>query len=379
MLVGLNAIYQVYRRQVEWSRLARRFRLKNIWELRTCAAKVDGLRTFNMLGTDRLVVISQKRYQRFLRRTLDYPGNRQIFRSPFICRLDRPVVHVERGGVISSDGTLIAESVGGAVERFLPLVSQPPAEPRLQPGISATIMTQHRANYYHWLVDALPRTYLLAQMLEHDPIGLLVPESLAPFQRTSLLSCLPENIQLRFVSDEWVRAEHLVLPSFIAEPRTGFVPPECLTYLRTCLFRQLCLTDEMPRTRRLYISRAGTKHRRVINEEEVVSRLLKDGFEVVRPEELSLENQVRLFHSAEIVVGARGAALANILFSTRLKVLELTPASEFVGTVYFSLSHALGHEYYYCFGRPVGDDLQVDLGTLEKALVEMAAARQAAA
>ena len=171
--------------------------------------------------------------------------------------------------------------------------------------------------------------------------------------------------------DEWVRAEHLILPSFAADPHNGFLPPDCLIYLREKIFQRFGLTGTGQARRRLYVSRARTGWRRVVNEEEIIDCLSRFGFETVRPEELSFEEQVRLFHSAEAVIGARGAGLTNIIFSNRLKILELTWTRPFTGVSYFSLSRALAHQYHYLFSTPVGFDIRVDLKALEDAVVRL--------
>ena len=309
LLIFLNAVYQAYRRRVGWAWKARRMGLR-VRELRTHHGEVAGIREFTTEGGSHTVVIREPEHRRFVGYTVEYPRYTQVFPPPFICRLDDAFVHVPSGGVIASGGTVIAESAGHKVERFLKL-GPPPAASTPRPGTCSTLMHALHGNYYHWLIDCLSRTYLLAKFQWPGPIDLLVPHGLAPFQRQTLECCLPDNVRAREVRDEWVRAEHLILPSFAADPHNGFLPPDCLIYLREKIFQRFGLTGTGQARRRLYVSRARTGWRRVVNEEEIIDCLSRFGFETVRPEELSFEEQVRLFHSAEAVIGARGAGLTK--------------------------------------------------------------------
>ena len=93
--------------------------------------------------------------------------------------------------------------------------------------------------------------------------------------------------------------------------------------------------------------------RRIVNEVELVRLLTSRGFEVVRPELLSLAQQARLFAEAEIVVGAHGAAHTNTLFSRRSVLIELFEPS-FFNNCNLMLSRASGHDYWYVTGERSG-------------------------
>ena len=65
--------------------------------------------------------------------------------------------------------------------------------------------------------------------------------------------------------------------------------------------------------KRIYVRRnAGV--RKLVNDQQINDILAAAGFTVVAPEELSFSEQVRLFSQAELVIGATGAAIANLIF-----------------------------------------------------------------
>jgi capsular polysaccharide biosynthesis protein len=76
---------------------------------------------------------------------------------------------------------------------------------------------------------------------------------------------------------------------------------------------------------KLYLSRAGTTRRRLSNEAAVAAALRPLGFEVVRPETMSVRDQVALFAQASHIVGPSGAALTNMIYApagARVVVLQ---------------------------------------------------------
>jgi capsular polysaccharide biosynthesis protein len=126
--------------------------------------------------------------------------------------------------------------------------------------------------------------------------------------------------------------------------------------------------------RRLYISRRRAKWRKILNEASLVEALGAYGFEVVECEKLTFDEQVRTFSHAEVIVGAHGAGLANMMFSPPgAKVLEIAHP-QWPNPDYFVLAANLGLDYCIEMGRPAGiaapayDHIEVDLTSLCKTL-----------
>lgn len=66
--------------------------------------------------------------------------------------------------------------------------------------------------------------------------------------------------------------------------------------------------------KRVFISRKSAKHRKLLQEEELFPLLRKLGFSFYELETLTFEDQIRLFRSAEMVVGPHGAGLSWLIF-----------------------------------------------------------------
>jgi capsular polysaccharide biosynthesis protein len=79
---------------------------------------------------------------------------------------------------------------------------------------------------------------------------------------------------------------------------------------------------------RIYISRRDSNMRLLVNEAAVERALAARGFEIVRPETLSVGRQIQLFRGARVILGATGAGLANALFAgPKASVIEIFPGN----------------------------------------------------
>jgi capsular polysaccharide biosynthesis protein len=114
--------------------------------------------------------------------------------------------------------------------------------------------------------------------------------------------------------------------------------------------RDLFLDDTPSSRLRLFLSRRDTPRHPLVNEPEIEAWLVRRGFQSVLPREMTIREQARLFARAEVVVGANGAGLANLVFCPAgTKVLELF-SPDWLGTYSWEVSSLRQHEYYYLIG-----------------------------
>ena len=85
------------------------------------------------------------------------------------------------------------------------------------------------------------------------------------------------------------------------------VSQENVRFVRHLLLERTGL-GETPYNERIYISRRYATSRRVLNEEELCSLLQKYGFRICYLEQLSLKQQMVLFHGAGVILAPHGAA-----------------------------------------------------------------------
>lgn len=216
------------------------------------------------------------------------------------------------GAVVTADHALLADlspEVWGAAHH--PIFSRwRLPQPQFLDGRTGIAVTPEAGgNYYHWMLDALPRLLLLkhatGNFSNYDT--LLLNGSGARYEAESLAAIgLPAG-KLRYVD---ARHRFAVASALIPSMDHGaaVVAPWKIRALRE-------LTPDRAPSRRIYISRRRAAVRRIINESELISLLRSRHFDIVELEDYSWREQATLFAEATFVMAPHGAALANIVFA----------------------------------------------------------------
>jgi capsular polysaccharide biosynthesis protein len=130
---------------------------------------------------------------------------------------------------------------------------------------------------------------------------------------------------------------------------------------------------------RVYISRGKVNWRKVINEAAVIDFLKPYDFEFRVMDNLSIQEQIKIFYFANTLIAPHGSALTNLFFSqAKNKVLEIFPA-DYTYHSSFTLAAHSQCQYFYFHSSPISQsnvlpaymDMQIDLNKLEKALMKM--------
>lgn len=236
-----------------------------------------------------------------------------------------------------------------------------------------------RNNYYHWLVDALPRLLVLR---EHCPSARLVMPAPVTIFMAQTAQLLGFHNFVSVAEDEVLSVETLVVPGRVAP--LGYHHPALLRRLRQEITNALIPVTAKPPTRRIFASRSRQKLRQLTNEPEIMAVLQRHQFERIYFEELSFSQQVALMQQAEVLLGVHGANIVNLLFmQPGAKVIELFNQDKFLelanvnfeNLIYYRLSSTLGLPYLAVpcqttAGQVPSNDADVELSvaTLEQAL-----------
>jgi capsular polysaccharide biosynthesis protein len=132
--------------------------------------------------------------------------------------------------------------------------------------------------------------------------------------------------------------------------------------IRARIFERYSLPAVHKLTKRIYISRRGAKHRRVINEVALLELLSEYGFESVDLESLPFRRQVELFHQCEILIAPHGAGVCTSMFSGPITMIVLY-ATQSPPNYFHSQAKGLGQKHLYVCGKSEceDDDFAVDL------------------
>jgi len=248
--------------------------------------------------------------------------------------------------IMTPNRTVIEESAGPGASTFCvddrAIVEKDHVKPLS--GI-CTSLRSSLDNYYHFLIDHLSRFDLLNKdyFSQYERINLLCPSGLHPTEKYFLSKLRPSNVRIVPLEDDVLyQPEKYLFLSFPTRRSSAYIPGSFVERLRDRVLHQ----DVGARTRRLYISRRQAADRRLKNDDALMRQLRPLGFRRVVVEELSPADQIQLFQETELVVAPHGAGLANLLFSTDARVLELQP-SQNVAPHYYLLCKRMGHDYQY--------------------------------
>jgi capsular polysaccharide biosynthesis protein len=235
-------------------------------------------------------------------------------------------------------------------------------------------------NYGHWLVEFLPwigcfhdvkylDTSIIIERVSNSSFLNLQLQTIDAFNvdRSKIIRCARNNYIL---NDAWIPSKSCI--------HSHTKHPELIKASRDAAFRcYLPKRLEMrysSRGRCLFISRKSHNKRRLLNEEEIKAYLDKLGFELIYPEDLSFQDQISTFSTADVIVGVSGASLTNILFcSSKCKVISLNSNS---GPEYFfwDIACILGLDYSFVFGNAIDSsnphsDFNIEIEYLREALI----------
>ena len=245
-------------------------------------------------------------------------------------------------------------------------------------GLGLVLSTANDLNYYHCLFQIPAKIWLLERVgIDWSGIDLFFLErSSGEFQDEIITSLGIEKFRLIDLG----KYPHVSCERLMALP--SFWKPEpwlCRKLVDTFLPQE---DAHATGPHRLFISRSQARYRRILEEEKLMRRLKQSGFQLVLLEGLSIGEQAQLFHQAQVVISAHGAALANLVFCRpETKVLELRVAGHDadLSGVYEHLSSIcqLKHFTYLCEGKtndygthPKFMDLLVDQVIVEEFIKE---------
>ena len=238
-------------------------------------------------------------------------------------------------------------------------------------------------NYYHWLIDFLPRLHTIwRHAVRQGPLAkipLLLSDGCPPAivellgylgVEKSMLTVVPEGVP--------VAVDKLYVPSLPSWSLTAL--GRSIRHVNELLSPHIenwsTTGDIADSPERVYVSRGAVTQRRVVNEDEVCQLLRKWKFTIVTMDPSDIRQQIASLAKAKILVSAHGAGLANMGFApTGCEVIELTyldnPPEHFP-----RLAKACGHPYHAVFGVAIADpiirpgkrDIRVPIDRLEAAL-----------
>lgn len=231
-------------------------------------------------------------------------------------------------------------------------------------------------NYAHWISEVLPRINIFCSVERWSNVPIIVDEGLHPNLIESLHAVVGTSREIFTISSGMCfHVDQLIVPSV-----TGYVPferrslkskgfshghfsPSALYQLR----QKLCNAFELPTIqlpKKIFIKR-NSNIRNISNTHDIEACLNLLGFSVIEPEKLTIGQQIAFFANADTIVGATGAAFANLIFCKRTAhVVVLISTCKSLSYWYWqNMASAIGLRITYVLGKSidrVGTDYHSD-------------------
>jgi hypothetical protein len=219
-------------------------------------------------------------------------------------------------------------------------------------GTHITLLACGTANFFHAMLDSLARSASLPHQLLAEASSVLLSAQGSIEQNIFPHLQLPRHLAMRKVPNgESLHIETLVLPMTVYGT-SSYHPVVGHFFDRVSSCIPVCDTESFPK--RIYLDRRGASSRRLVNEDEVVGSLARQGFVPVSLEKLSLPDQVRLFRGAEAIVAPHGAGLTNVGFCHPACVVLELQMDAYVHWGFRHLAALRGLSYDCIIGRALG-------------------------
>lgn len=224
-------------------------------------------------------------------------------------------------------------------------------------------------NYYHWLIDNVPKILMARQVMVLPK--LLINRAPSTFQ-IDTLSLLGVTEWEEVDPDESVRCDDLWIPSGLARSTVAH------SVIPKMLRSAFPPTEKLP-PRKIYLSRRDAESRRLVNEATLLEVL--EDHEVCVASGMRFQEQVNRFASAETFVAAHGAGMTNMVFcqpgSTVYEIF--TPLHQVTSMRFLAAVSGLRHHFiparnvtWGADGRPLLGDWEVDVAAAKHAIQSVA-------
>ncbi len=187
-------------------------------------------------------------------------------------------------------------------------------------------------NYFHWMFDILPRLIILEKIYPLSEIDYFYCPQIKPWQLQTLsIFKIKED---KIINSNYYR--HILADKVLAVSHPWYQKGRILNEAKNLpnwIIDEISSKFEVHAKKfecndKFFIDRRESKynHCQIINDEDVKAYLKKKGFAVYRVGELNFFEQIYLFQNAKIIIGAHGAAFANLIFcKPNTKVLDIIP------------------------------------------------------
>jgi capsular polysaccharide biosynthesis protein len=242
------------------------------------------------------------------------------------------------------------------------LIDIPKNKKNIESGIMMNGIASY--NYYHWLLEFIPRLELINKLKKYSHIPFLVDQVChdIPQLEESILLLKKHHQDIIFLEpNKQYHVRNLVVPSYTSwnvinlkkritlRETDSIISSQSIKFLRSSYL--LNIDKYSKSNKKIYISRLTSKNRK-FNEEEIKLVFLNRGFEIIYPEELTFLEQLEIFSHAKVIAGATGAGLTNIIFAPKSAIIICLVSQPMNFTGFSNIAGLNNQNMVFLVGKP---------------------------
>lgn len=187
-------------------------------------------------------------------------------------------------------------------------------------------------NYFHFIFDILPKIYLLNSIIDLKKINYFYVTDPKKWQikifnilGISQKKLLSSKIYKHISAEEIYAVDH---PWYF----NGYIQQNVKKIPKWIIYQNRKVFLNKPKNRskkKIFLDRSQSKynHCQIQNQNDIKDLIIKNKFEICKPEFSSFKKQISLFYNSSVIIGAHGAAFSNIIFcKPGTKIIEIIPA-----------------------------------------------------
>jgi len=229
-------------------------------------------------------------------------------------------------------------------------------------GCYISLLNPASENWMHFISEVLPICSKINEKYSNLNVGIIIDEHIPTQAKDLIRMLLPQHQIIEVIKGVVIRVEELITP-LTQSAYCGFWPRSKGDEIGDYNFCEEAIRhikDEIDRSaikasyqKKLVVKR--NSHRVIENQNELLNLLEQQGFQVIEPEKNSIEENLKQFNSATVVVAQAGAAVANMIFMPKgSTMICLVANSKYSNAGYFEdFARICEVDIKFLFGRVI--------------------------
>ena len=217
-------------------------------------------------------------------------------------------------------------------------------------------------NYFHFIFDIIPKIHLLIYKKKLKDVDYFYLTNPKKWQIVILKilgimenKIIDSKIYNHIHADEIYAVDHPWYDKGYIQYNLNKIPKWIINENRKTFLKY----KPKNYNKKIFLDRSYSNynHCQIENLETISKLVLKKNIATYRPEQLSFKNQIKLFNSSSLILGAHGAAFTNIIFCRPgTKIIEIIP-SDHPNQKCKRISKVLNLDYYRIKTNPNNRDI----------------------